>query len=97
MVTNKIRFAGPAAAVLLVFAALLTVAALPADALAQQIDDENERGMVIDDMWYRFADNVVFYANPEKTVLANRGDFRKGTKVGYEIDENGKLSAVWLR
>ena len=95
MFTKKIHFAGFAVLILFVFAALLAIAAPPVG--AQQIDGENPRGMVIDDMWYPFAANVVFYANPEKTILANRGDFRKGTKIGYELDEDGKISAVWLR
>ena len=80
---------------LLVFTALLTMAALPAG--AQQIDSENDNGMVIDDMWYPFADYVEFYADPDKTTLANRGDFRQGSRIGFELDAEGKLSAVWLR
>ena len=95
MFAKKIHSASFATVILFVLATLLAVAAPPVG--AQQIDGENERGMVIDDMWYPFADNVEFYANPEKTILANRGDFSKGTKVGYEIDEDGKISAVWLR
>jgi hypothetical protein len=97
MIFQKANCNGFAAAILVVFAALLVVATLPVGAYAQQIDGENERGMVIDDMWYPFADNVAFYANPEKTILANRGDFSIGTNIGYELDEDGKISAVWLR
>ena len=97
MIFQKAYFSGFAVAIFIVSAALLAVATAPDGALAQQIDGENERGMVIDDMWYPFADNVEFYANPEKTILANRGDFSKGTNIGYELDEDGKISAVWLR
>ena len=97
MNSQKSICTGLATTMLVVFAALLVVLAVPGGAAAQQIDGENERGMVIDDMWYPFADNVEFYANPEKTILANRGDFRQGTNIGYELDEDGKISAVWLR
>ena len=97
MISQKANCNRFAATIVVVCAALLVVASVPGGAAAQQIDGENERGMVIDDMWYPFADNVEFYANPEKTILANRGDFRKGTNIGYELDEDGKISAVWLR
>ena len=97
MFAKKTHSAGTAATILLVIATLMIVSALPAGVCAQQIDNENERGMVIDDMWYPFADNVEFYANPEKTILANRGDFTTGTQIGYELDAEGKISAVWLR
>ena len=80
---------------LLVAAALLIAAVAPVG--AQEIYSENEKGMIIDDMWYLFADNVEFFADADKTILANRGDFREGTKVGYELDEEGKIIAVWLR
>ena len=95
MFAREIRSSRRPVAFLLVASVLLAVAALPA--AAQQIDRENEKGMVIDDMWYMFAENVEFYANAEKTILANRGDFRTGTKIGFELDKDGKLSAVWLR
>ena len=95
MFANAIRSTHSPAAMLLVVAVLLAAAVGPV--AAQQIDDENERGMVIDDMFYRFAPDVEFYADPEKTILANRGDFRKGSKVGYELNEDGQISAVWLR
>ena len=78
------------------FALALLMVVTAAPAAAQQIDSENEKGMVIDDMWYLFADDVEFYANPDKTVLANRGDFRQGTKIGFEL-KDGKISVVWLR
>ena len=97
MIARKNRLTACKATLLMVFAALLIVAVLPAAVHAQQIDDENERGLVIDDMWYPFADNVEFYANPEKTILANRGDFSTGTEIGYELNADGKISAVWLR
>ena len=97
MFAKKTRSAGPAATIVLIIAAFLSVAALPADVQAQQIDNENARGLVIDDMWYPFAENVEFYANPERTILANRGDFRTGTQIGFELNAEGKLSAVWLR
>jgi hypothetical protein len=95
MFAKAIRSSRGSAVCLLVMAALLVVAVLPAG--AQEIYSENEKGMVIDDMWYLFADNVEFYANADKTILANRGDFREGTKIGFELDEERKLSAVWLR
>ena len=95
MVAKTIRVVRVSAVILLFAATLLAVAVVPVG--AQQIDGENERGMVIDDMWYPFAENVEFYANADKTILANRGDFRKGTKIGYELDGDSKISAVWLR
>ena len=94
MKAKTIRVTGRLAAIL-VAAALLVAAAGPVG--AQQIDAENARGLVIDDMFYPFADNVEFYANPEKTILANRGDFRQGSKIGFELDEERKLSVVWLQ
>ena len=97
MIAKANRSTGRPGVFLLVFAILAAAAAVPAGIHAQQIDGENEQGMVIDDMWYPFAENVEFYANPEKTILANRGDFRKGTRIGFELNAEGKLSAVWLR
>lgn len=95
MFANKFRTSVFATLILLAFAAALTVGAQPAG--AQSIDGINEKGMVIDDMWYPYADNVQFYANPEKTAPANPGDFREGSQIGFELDEDRKLSAVWLR
>lgn len=95
MGARKTNRTGSAAAVLLVFTVVLTIAVMPAG--AQQVDYVKENGLVIDDMYYRYADNVQFYANPEKTAPANPGDFREGSRIGYELDQDGKISAVWLR
>jgi len=42
------------------------------------------------------APGVKFYTNSKMNGYANRSRFRKGTRVGYEINENGEVTAMWL-
>ncbi|MCP4369326.1 MAG: hypothetical protein GY797_14605 [Deltaproteobacteria bacterium] len=52
--------------------------------------------VIVNDSLFQMAPGVKFYTNSKMNSYANRSRFRKGTRVGYEINKNGEVTAMWL-
>jgi len=63
---------------------------------AGTIDRITDNNVVVNDSLFKMAPGVKFYTNSKMNGYANRSRFRKGTRVGYEINENGEVTAMWL-
>ena len=60
------------------------------------IDQTKDDHFVIDDCQFKQASGIKFYTNSKTNTYANRSRFKKGTFVGYQITENGQITAMWL-
>jgi hypothetical protein len=63
---------------------------------AGTIDQFRDDDVVVDDCNFKLAPDVKFYTNSKMTTYANRSRFRKGTYVGYQINQNGQVTTMWL-
>jgi len=52
--------------------------------------------VVINDILFKLSVGVKFYTNSKMNTYANRSRFRKGTKVGYQVNDNRDVTAMWL-
>jgi hypothetical protein len=60
------------------------------------IDRIAEDVIVIDDVLYKLASNVIFYENDKLYTYANRSAFIGGTSVGFKFNESREVVAVWF-
>ena len=60
------------------------------------IDRIAEDEVVIDDVLYKLAANVIFYESDKLYTYANRSVFSVGTSVGFKYDENREITALWI-
>jgi hypothetical protein len=77
-----------------------------ADGLAQQepkilggtgvIDRFEEDEIVIDDILYKLASDVIFYQSHKLYTYALRSSFKVGKWVGFKLNDDGKISALWF-
>ena len=63
---------------------------------AGTIDQITDNKVVINDSLFKMALGVKFYTNSKMNSYARRSRFKKGTHVGYEINKNGEVIAIWL-
>ena len=52
--------------------------------------------IVIDDSFYRLASNVNYYQSHKMVTFALRSSFTLGKWVGFKLDDDGKISALWF-
>jgi len=60
------------------------------------IDQIRDDDVVVDDCLFKLSVGVKFYTNSKMNTYANRSRFRKGTKVGYQVNDNRDVTAMWL-
>jgi len=60
------------------------------------IDQIRNDAVVINDILFKLSVGVKFYTNSKMNTYANRSRFRKGTKVGYQVNDNRDVTAMWL-
>jgi len=60
------------------------------------IDQIRDDAVVINDILFKLSVGVKFYTNSKMNTYANRSRFRKGTKVGYQVNDNRDVTAMWL-
>jgi hypothetical protein len=60
------------------------------------IDRIAEDEVVIDDVLYKLAANVIFYESDKLYTYANRSVFIIGTSVGFKYNENREIIALWV-
>ena len=52
--------------------------------------------IVINDSLYNLSLGVRFYTNSKMDTNASRSWFKVGTRVGFEADDKGEITAMWL-
>ena len=52
--------------------------------------------IVIDDSFYRLASNVNYYQSHKMVTFALRSSFTLGKWVGFKLNDDGKISALWF-
>ena len=76
---------------------MLAAATAPAQDIEHgRIDRVGKNGMVIDDMWIRFDPAVIFFKNAKRDTFADLREFTVGKKVGYQLNDEGLLTAIWF-
>lgn len=76
---------------------MLVVATAPAQEVEHgKIDSVGTNGLVIDDMWVRYDPTVLFFENANRDTFADRRQFTPGKKVGYQLNDEGRLTAIWF-
>ena len=60
------------------------------------IDQIRDDEVVVNDCLFTLSPGVKFYTNSKMNTYANRSWFKKGTKVGYQINDNDDVTAMWL-
>jgi hypothetical protein len=60
------------------------------------LDRIAEEVVVIDDVLYRLASDVIFYENDKRYTYISRSAFIVGTPVGFKFNENGEIAALWI-
>ena len=60
------------------------------------IDQVRDNDVVVDDCLFKLSAGVKYYTNSKLNTYANRSRFKKGTKVGFQIDDNGQVTTMWL-
>jgi len=58
------------------------------------IDRLEEDDIVIDDIGLRISFRVDYYIEPD--TVASRQHFKIGSRVGYQLDEEGEVYRLWL-
>ena len=51
--------------------------------------------IVINDRSYNLSPGVRFYTNSKMDTYANRSWFKVGTRVGFQINDNREITAMW--
>ena len=52
--------------------------------------------IVIDDSFYRMASDVSYYQSHKMLTFAMRSSFTVGKWVGFKLNDDGKISALWF-
>lgn len=52
--------------------------------------------VVVGDCLYKFSLSIRFYTSSKLNTYANRSRFKVGTWVGYQINDNREITAMWL-
>jgi hypothetical protein len=52
--------------------------------------------IVIDDSFYRLASDVNYYQSHKMLTFALRSSFKVGKWVGFKLNDDGKISALWF-
>jgi hypothetical protein len=52
--------------------------------------------IVIDDILYKVASDVIFYQSHKLYTYALRSSFKVGKWVGFKLNDDGKISALWF-
>lgn len=60
------------------------------------LDRIAEEVVVIDDVLYRLASDIIFYENDKLYTYISRSAFIVGTPVGFKFNENGEIAALWI-
>ena len=52
--------------------------------------------IVIDDSFYRLEPDAIYYQSHKMLTFALRSSFTVGKWVGFKLDDDGKISALWF-
>ena len=61
------------------------------------IDQIRDNDVAVDDCNFKLSPDVKFYTNSKMNTYANRSRFKKGTHVGFQIDNHGLVISMWLQ
>ena len=60
------------------------------------IDQIRDEDVVVDDCLFKLSAGIKYYTNSKLNTYANRSRFKKGTNVGFQINDNGQVTTMWL-